>query len=112
MATLSPDARARLLAYSWPGNLRQLHSVMQTALALRRPGAPVTRADLPDVILEADVGNMSAEDWPDTDLRAMEQRHIQAALAEHGGNVSRAAQSLGISRSTLYRRIGSSSRGK
>ncbi|AGY91669.1 hypothetical protein SPICUR_03380 [Spiribacter curvatus] len=112
MATLSPDARARLLAYSWPGNLRQLHSVMQTALALRRPGAPVTRADLPDVILEADVGNMSAEACPDTHLRAVEQRHIQAALAEHGGNVSRAAQTLGISRSTLYRRIGSSSRGK
>ncbi len=111
-ATLSAEARARLLAYPWPGNLRQLHSVMQTALALRRPGGPVTLADLPDGVAAA-TGALASESLASaTDLRTVEQRHIEAALTEHGGNVSRAARALGISRSTLYRRIGSSSAGK
>ena len=106
-ATLSPDARTRVLAYSWPGNLRQLHSVVQTALALRRPGMPVTLEDLPDFLLDTDTGQASADADAVTDLRAVEQRHIREALVDHGGNVSRAARALGISRSTLYRRIGS-----
>jgi transcriptional regulator with PAS, ATPase and Fis domain len=106
---LSTAAADLLFSYQWPGNLRELDSVIRTAVAMTTGsvieadaivldgGAPVApvpekRADVPP-----------AED--DANLRAMEQRHIRRVLQGVGGNKARAAKALGISRSTLDRAL-------
>ncbi len=105
-APLSATARERLLGHHWPGNLRELHNVLRTAIALREPGRPIDIADLPETLMvnaapaPLDVGDAS------DDLRAAERRCMEAAVEAHDGNYSAAARSLGISRSTLYRRLG------
>ncbi len=100
--TLSVEAEQRLLDYSWPGNFRQLAGVIRAVLALAEPGQRVTLADLPSEITADDpmpvVGVQAS-------LDAITDEAIRSALSSAGGNVSRAARSLGVDRSTLYRRV-------
>ena len=87
-----------LARVEWPGNLRQLEAVLHRALARRRAGT-VTLDDLPAEV-------RAATHRPN--LTTMEQRECEAiaeALAAHDGNKVAAAESLGISRSTLYRKL-------
>jgi two-component system response regulator HydG len=99
------DRRAAdlLLSYSWPGNLRELKTVIHTAVALS-----ASEIIPPEAILLAPLTPPSAEAAVDGDLtlRAMEQRHIRRVLAAMGGNKRRAARALGLSRSTLDRKLG------
>jgi two-component system, NtrC family, response regulator HydG len=99
---LDRRAAEQLLAYSWPGNLRELKTVIHTAVALS-PGEIVP----PEAILLAPLIPPSPEVAADGDLtlRAIEQRHIRRVLAEMGGNKRRAARALGLSRSTLDRKL-------
>ncbi len=106
-------------AHPWPGNVRQLHSVLRTALALMREDG-VVRADcLPDGFAdevpleecaapEAACGHpVDRGDGRDAlPLAELELRAIRDALAAHDGNVSAAARALGIGRNTLYRKLG------
>jgi len=100
---LAREAAERLLSYSWPGNLRELSRVIHTAVALS-PGEIIP----PDVILLTPVVGLAPETAAAGDLRleAAEQRHIARVLAQMGGNKRRAARALGISRSTLDRKLG------
>lgn len=103
---LSDAVWERLLNARWPGNLRQLHNTLRTAVALRRPGRPVDLDDLPaDLGCGPSVGDRTLTPVAG-DLRDHEHRHMASVLADHGGNYSAAARALGISRSTLYRRLG------
>lgn len=104
-AVLSDAVWNRLLGYAWPGNLRQLHSVLSTALALRDSGQIVRQCDLPEELLTAiaDTGVDAAA--ASVSLRTRERQHMKSVLAAHGGNYSATARALGISRSTLYRRL-------
>ncbi|TMQ04328.1 MAG: FHA domain-containing protein [Deltaproteobacteria bacterium] len=90
-----PDARARLHHHDWPGNVRELRRVIERAVLFADGGAVTSRvlfaAGLPDHPLPAPTGA------PDDDRRA----RLVAALAACGGNQSRAARLLGISRNTL-----------
>ena len=105
-AQLSSDARQQLLGYHWPGNLRELHNVLRTAMALREPDRSIEIADLPgSLIAEAVPAAVDDANAP-ADLRAAERRCMETAVAAHDGNYSAAARALGISRSTLYRRLG------
>jgi two-component system response regulator HydG len=95
--TLSADARSRLLDYAWPGNVRQMRNVIDSAVVL---------AD-GDTIQSEDIGLHDAgTDHLDT-LRIddWERRLIRQALQRSGGNVPDAAKLLGIGRATLYRKI-------
>ena len=107
-AWLTPQARDRLLAHDWPGNLRELQNVLRTALALREPNAPVTLADLPSTLQAPDIAP-AAEGGGG--LREAEERCMREAIAAHNGNYAAAARALGISRSTLYRRLRKRDRG-
>ncbi|OZI55285.1 sigma-54-dependent Fis family transcriptional regulator [Bordetella genomosp. 5] len=96
--SLPDDLAARLAAHDWPGNVRQLVSVLRTLAVLAEEGG-VARADM----LPADLGT-PARAAPDT-LAALQDDRIDAVLRQCEGNVGQAARRLGLHRSTLYRRL-------
>jgi transcriptional regulator with PAS, ATPase and Fis domain len=105
--SLDRDAYAALLAHDFPGNIRELENLLEGAAALSQGGA-IRREDLqwlPGPALRLEAGAAPpANDDEIPDLRALEDRHIQRVLRLAGGNKSRAARLLGISRRTLYRK--------
>jgi DNA-binding NtrC family response regulator len=98
---LAPDAMRALLAHSWPGNVRELRHAVERAV-LMAAGPQVTEEALG---LHAPRTGGDAISIEDLTLEDAERTLIQRALARHGGNVSRAAEALGVSRSALYRRL-------
>ncbi len=97
--TLSPDARAKLLAYSWPGNVRQLRNVIDSAVVMAE-GSII----LPDDLGLRDVGQ-SHGGMETLRLDFWERKLIVEALSRTGGKVPDAATLLGLGRATLYRKI-------
>ncbi len=106
-AGLTADAMHLLSAYAWPGNVRELRNTIEKMVVLAR-GDRLTARDVPAVIREAVRGN---EDHSrDVTLGAgslaeTERQKILAVLQKHGGNRTRAAVELGISRRTLHRKL-------
>jgi len=94
-AALTEDAIAALLGCDWPGNVRQLRNVIERAKLLTRDGL-VRAADL-NLPAAVRVGPRDADE-PGRET-------VEAALSSCGGNISRAAQQLGLSRQAVYRRI-------
>jgi two-component system, NtrC family, response regulator AtoC len=107
--SLSPEEQARLMGYEWPGNLRELRNVLERAILLHHEGPLMPSALLRDTGAHNGPGDrQSSPDRSPADilpLTEVEQRHIAAAVAAHGGNLTRAARALGISLSTLKRKI-------
>ncbi|HET7500877.1 MAG TPA: sigma 54-interacting transcriptional regulator, partial [Kofleriaceae bacterium] len=107
-ATLSPEALAWLRAYRWPGNIRELRHVIERAVLLAG-ASPITPAHLP----VGKVGTERPRSTPPADAEdkdrpideTEERRHIIEVLTACGGNQSRAAKQLGISRGALIRRL-------
>ena len=111
---LSRSAAERLFGHGWPGNLRELKRVVQTAVALTSTETITPEA----VLLETAVMSPAApapNEQPraprrsvpgeDLRLRTVEERHIRRVLELTGGNKRRAAKLLGLSRSTLDRKL-------
>jgi DNA-binding NtrC family response regulator len=101
VAELTPEAMRALLAHAWPGNVRELRHAVERAV-LMASGAAVTEEDLG---LHAPRAQPTTTSLDDLTLEEAERVLIQRALTRHAGNVSRAADALGVSRSALYRRI-------
>jgi two-component system response regulator AtoC len=103
---LGPGALARLLQHNWPGNIRELASVLETGLLEANNG--VIRPD--DLALPSSVEMpMEAQPTMRADSLALDsviEHHVQYVLDLNRGNKLRAARQLGISRSTLYRILG------
>jgi DNA-binding NtrC family response regulator len=95
----SPDGMRALLEYSWPGNVRELAHAIERATLLAE-GDAVTAADL-----NFRAATDAAPKLDEMSLEEVERALITKALARHEGNVSLAAQALGLSRSALYRRL-------
>jgi DNA-binding NtrC family response regulator len=95
----APDAMRALLDHSWPGNVRELRHVVERAVLLAHEGS-VTGDDLD---LRAKAG--ATPTLEEMTLEDAERWLITRALQRHDGNVSRAADALGVSRSALYRRL-------
>ncbi|MEV7607311.1 helix-turn-helix domain-containing protein [Paenarthrobacter sp. NPDC089322] len=95
---MSPKLRDALVAADWPGNVRQLRDLVESA-ASRSLSGELHLSDLNAVQLRG-LGTM-----PLTRLEEAELQQLRAALAEASGNRVRAAALLGIGRSTLYRKI-------
>ncbi|WP_225765541.1 sigma-54-dependent Fis family transcriptional regulator [Stenotrophomonas sp. Marseille-Q4652] len=112
---LSAAALQALVDYGWPGNLRQLSSCLRTLVALSDDGALLDVERLPGYLRRPSAPSTPppavAVAAPGGGLEAMTAAAMRQALAECGGNVARAARRLGISRSTLYRRLGPGLRG-
>ncbi|OZI68693.1 sigma-54-dependent Fis family transcriptional regulator [Bordetella genomosp. 1] len=102
---LPPELEARLAAQPWPGNFRQMVSVLR-ALAVLASESGAVRADmLPDGLAVATAAT-ATQSGPGDTLQTLAAARIDAVLAQCEGNVSQAARLLGVHRSTLYRRQG------
>jgi DNA-binding NtrC family response regulator len=99
--TLSEDATAALMAHDWPGNVRELRNSIERAKLLAREQI-VSAGDL-----NLPAAHRAGADGEATrrDAEQPSRDAIEASLREAGGNISRAAQSLGLSRQALYRRM-------
>ena len=95
---VAPDALAALTAYDWPGNVRELRNLAENLLLTG--SGPILLSDLPPGILGA-----LPEAEPNMRLDETERAAMKRAIESAGGNLSEAARKLGISRSTLHRRL-------
>lgn len=99
LSAFDPGAMQVLLEHSWPGNIRELDHAIERAVLLAQ-GEQLRTADL---ALRG--ATTAAPRLEELTLEEVERLLIQKALSRYDGNVSRAAQALGLSRSALYRRI-------
>ncbi len=105
---LSPAALARLTQHTWPGNLRELASVLEASLleaangVIRAEDLPIHPLPMPPVVAERP-DPQPAPRAQNLALDAVVRRHVRYVLDLNRGNKLRAARQLGISRSTLYR---------
>jgi DNA-binding NtrC family response regulator len=97
---ISPEALMVLAEYTWPGNIRELRSVMTKALIFSKSDV-ITPEDLPAHMLT----NKKPLQSPPKSLEDLEKDHIMKVLEDTGGNQSKAAEILGINRKTLYKKI-------
>ena len=93
----SPEAMQILLRSSWPGNTEQLWQVLRRVAQHRRTGT-IQPADLPPECWTVSRRLLSP-------LESMERDAIVQSLLDHQGNKAKAAQSLGMSRATIYRKV-------
>jgi len=98
--TFDEDARARLHHHDWPGNIRELRSIVEGAVLLADGDVVTSR-----VLIAAGLPAASPPPPPSGSTEDVERDRVIAALAEGGGNQSRAARVLDIARNTLIARI-------
>jgi DNA-binding NtrC family response regulator len=110
--TLSQDAQQALMAYAWPGNVRQLENVMERAFALSPGRAQITVADLPDEMqtaaLPVEANELVIpEAGIDMEQRVADYEHrlIRRALELTNGNKRQAADLLHLKRTTLIEKL-------
>src|SRR5438552_11790231 len=110
---LASDAMDALLAYDWPGNIRELRTAIEHGVVMAT-GKQITLRELPVPVRQAATaklpGGVSPTDafgdkTSPLDLHETERRLVAQALAATNGNVTAAAKKLGISRRTLHRKI-------
>src|SRR5512139_2088917 len=109
--SISQDAMRRLMAYHWPGNVRQLENTVERALVLRGSRRTIEITDFGPEMQAVPVETPTAVDLPDSgvDLPALvsriERDLIQRALARTSGNRADAARLLGLKRTTLVEKL-------
>jgi NtrC-family two-component system response regulator AlgB len=97
----SDEARKALVAYSWPGNIRELRNAVERAVVLSR-GATLRKEDLPDILFQSSAprsGNLPEQ----STLEQIEQEHIRRVLVL-APTLEDAAATLGIGIATLWRK--------
>ncbi|MEK7692336.1 MAG: helix-turn-helix domain-containing protein, partial [Bdellovibrionota bacterium] len=113
---LSPEAEAKLLAYAWPGNIRELQNTVER-MKILCDGERIRLIDVPGNIrvgggirsehaktsIHPTTRNQEFE--PELPLDTIEKNHILRTLQHHSGNKTKAAQSLGITIKTLYNKL-------
>ncbi len=114
----SAGALLAIEGYGWPGNIRQLFNVIRVAIALLDDDETlITETHLPEELFEAPlaapaVATPAFDPWAaaplegQNSLGAISRQAAQRAVEAAGGNISSAARQLGISRNTLYRKLG------
>ncbi len=101
---VAKNAMRRIMAYDWPGNVRELHNVMERGIILAE-NRIITERSLPLELLEIVDGMDAGTTAPFPTLEDLEKNHIMKVLRFVDGNRSKAAEILGISRKTLYRKL-------
>jgi DNA-binding NtrC family response regulator len=110
--TLSQDAMRRLMAYHWPGNVRQLENAVEHAVALGGGRTQIDWSDLPQELLDAEASPLASavllpEDGIDLDalISRIERELIDRSLERTQGNKGRAAKLLHLKRTTLVEKL-------
>ena len=98
---IGPAAMQKLVNYRWPGNVRELQHMMERAVIMSEAGI-LQPDDLMFSVPDSRRDYASPESF---NLEEVEKTAIQKVLAKHGGNVTRAAEELGLTRTSLYRRL-------
>jgi transcriptional regulator with PAS, ATPase and Fis domain len=107
---ITPAVMTIFEQHPWPGNIRQLHNVLRTALALA-DGEPISELHLTQDFIDEMSTAKQAQIQPATpnsniqNLDEITSKAIMKAMQDHAGNVSAAARQLSISRNTLYRKL-------
>lgn len=96
--TLSTEAKNKLSTYHWPGNIRELSHLMERAVLLSK-NTELSERDLPILMRPAD------NQLPMMTLEEAEKKLIKQALLSEPNNMSRVATLLGLTKSSLYRRL-------
>jgi two-component system nitrogen regulation response regulator NtrX len=109
--TIDDDALALFVRYPWPGNVRELRNLIER-LIIMTPGPAIRREDVPPPLNDGTGHHVGAAVVaPDgfSTLKearaAFEREFIVQKLKEHGGNVSRTADAIGVERSNLHRKM-------
>ncbi|HEX4632461.1 MAG TPA: sigma-54 dependent transcriptional regulator [Gemmatimonadales bacterium] len=97
----STEALDRLLSGTWPGNVREMRNVLERAMILARGQPQIGLEHLPAELRRSTAGSRHQPQ----SLADVEKAQIERALRHHGGNRTRAAKELGISRATLINKI-------
>ncbi|VVO44644.1 Acetoin catabolism regulatory protein [Pseudomonas fluorescens] len=101
---LDPAARMALLAFAWPGNVRQLRTVLRTLVALCDEGR-VALEDLPAQIRQARPVVVAQARPAESPLEDAERLALLTALQQQRWHMTHTAEQLGVSRNTLYRKL-------
>ena len=105
---VSKQAMNLLMDYHWPGNVRELANVIERAILISADRDEIVHDDLPQTIFIPSFTEVERRHSPNSDtlrLDSMEKDHIEKVLEFAGGNKSKAARLLGISRKKLYQKI-------
>ena len=99
---LSPEAKAALAAYSWPGNIRELRNVIERMILMGTETASISGEEVRAVLpaRESHTGDLSQHSLED-----VERWHIERVLKAHDGNKSQAAKTLDIDYKTLLAKL-------
>lgn len=104
----STEAMEVLIKYHWPGNIRELHNVIEQVINFI-PRRIIHARDLPEFIFQADSTEEYQEEYQGLNLKykisRVEKEAIEKALIITEGNKSKAAELLGIHRTSLYKKI-------
>ncbi len=101
----SPDVLEAFAAYDWPGNVRELRNAVERAVIFADAGKPIRLSHLPPYLRNGAPRPGPAPPRPLRTLREVETDHIREVLEACGGNRTRAAEILGLSVVTLWRRL-------
>jgi transcriptional regulator of acetoin/glycerol metabolism len=107
---IRPEVMDIFIQHPWPGNIRQLHNVLRTALALA-DGTPISELHLTQDFIDEIESAGQTETRPEAlplnnqNLDDVTTNAIVKAMKQHSGNVSAVARQLNISRNTLYRKL-------
>jgi transcriptional regulator with PAS, ATPase and Fis domain len=115
VSKISKGAELSLATYNYPGNVRELENIIEHAMVLVQ-GNEIQESDLPEFMHRQQLLLTAAGQTPELiednvrpaaiiPLEQVEKEHIQRALAVHNYNFSETAKKLGVSRSTLWRKI-------
>lgn len=103
---LGQGALTRLLRYEWPGNIRELSSVLEKALLEAEDGMILAKDLALRAVVEVQPAKTEARSPEDLSLDSIIRRHVEYVVHLNHGNKVRAARQLAVSRSTLYRILG------
>ncbi len=98
--SIAPDAKVKLMEYEWPGNVRELQNSVERAVILS--SGQILKVN--DFILQSP-GSSKGKKKETLNLEIVEQETIEKALERSGGNMTKAADLLGITRFALYRKM-------
>ena len=101
---ITPAAAKLLSGHSWPGNVRELRNLMERVVIMS-PGAAIGVRELPDTLRASVAPDGGAAPTLDEARRSFEREYLLARLAEHGWNISRTAEAIGLARESLSRKI-------